>query len=387
MDNASKDQLIGWVHAMGVVHDVLRDDPEFPKPLLRRLEEDAARMARRLMRVAGPQNLDLTIVDGDGCATTFHDLHPDELEGISVPGFALPLIVLGAGQEPFPPGVREDLLAFRNAFNGLLALATMRTFCHVSGADDVCSFYYDELVDTRRWPEQLLQTPISLHDLPAGSQNVVFNLLGFPRELEALGSLGIDFNFETNYSNVNMAFVGFHGLLRYEPDPALRALYAEALERSLWDTGIDPRQPRVLGQSFFDFLYVGLRADGTDPETVLRGARTLAGFDPPPYRNPVRLNCDVVEILLRTCLGVDGTPITVAPVLGRSGALVAVDPLPKRIRPPSNFEWRSNPYAINGGGGDRINPGGDFRAAYWLGRFLERGAEGAANLSPHARGR
>jgi hypothetical protein len=387
MDNASKDQLIGWVYATGALYDVVRDDPAIPASFKRRLAEDAARMARRLMRPAGPLGLDLTILDADGCVTTFHDLHPDELEGVSVSGFVIPLIVSGGLGEPFPPGLLEDLQATRNAFNALLALATMRTFCHVSGARDVCSFYYDELVDARGWPALLLQTPIPLRELPAGSQERVFGLLGFPEDLTTLGSLGIDFNHETNYSNVNMAFVGFYGLLRYEAEPELRALYADALERSLWDTGIDPRQPRVLGQSFFDFIYAGLRAEGTDTAAVLRGATTLSEFDLPPYLNVPRENCDENEISRGACLAEDGTPIELAPSLGRSGALVAIDALPKRIRPPSNFEWRSNPYAVNGGGGDRINPGGDFRGAYWLGRFLRRGEGGAVNLASGTRGR
>jgi hypothetical protein len=215
----------------------------------------------------------------------------------------------------------------------------------------------------------------------------VFGLLDFPEDLTTLTSLGIDFNHETNYSNVNMAFVGFYGLLRYEPDPELRALYAEALKRSLWDTGINPRQPRALGQSFFDFIYAGLRSGGTDPAAVVRGASTLGEFDPPPYLNLLRENCDEAEITQGVCLAEDGTLLNLAPSLGRNGAIVAVDALPRRIRPPSNFEWRSNPFAVNGGGGDRINPGGDFRGAYWLGRHLRRGEAGAVNLAAGARGR
>jgi hypothetical protein len=29
-------------------------------------------------------------------------------------------------------------------------------------------------------------------------------------------------------------------------------------------------------------------------------------------------------------------------------------------------------------------PGGDFHAAYWLGRFLRRGTDASINTSPHA---
>ena len=101
----------------------------------------------------------------------------------------------------------------------------------------------------------------------------------------------------------------------------------------------------------------------------------------------LRENCDLAEIAAGSCEAEDGSRIELAPSLGRGGVLVAVDPLPKPLRPPSNFEWRSNPYAVNGGGGDRINPGGDFRGAYWLGRFLRRGKDGLVNRAAGTRGR
>lgn len=381
MDNASKDQLAGWVYAMGIAYDVAKDDPDIDPALVARLEADAARMARRLMRRAGPLDLDLSIVDGDGCATTFHDMNPEELEGVSVAQFTG---VIGANVED--PELQASVLAFRNAFNGLLGLAAIRTFCHISGERDVCAFYYHDLVDTRGWHELLVQTPIPITELPPAAQALLV-FAGFPPDLGTLGSLGIDTNYTTNYSNVNMAFVGFFGLLRYEPEPELRAIYADALERSLWDTGINPRQPAALDQSFFDFIYAGLRAKGTDLDAVQRGTDTLSSFDDPPYWNDAVENCDPDEIDAGVCTAIDGvTQIEIAPELGRSGTLVAVDPVPKAVRPPSNFEWRSNPYAVNGGGGDRLNPAGDFRGAYWLGRHLVRG-DGAANLTPNPRDR
>ena len=65
-----------------------------------------------------------------------------------------------------------------------------------------------------------------------------------------------------------------------------------------------------------------------------------------------------------------------------AGSGLSRDPLPKRLRPPSNFEWRSDPRSVNGGGGVRLNPGGDFRSAYWMGRVLEATGD---NISPVAR--
>ncbi|MGM0577972.1 MAG: hypothetical protein ACQEXJ_19755 [Myxococcota bacterium] len=56
------------------------------------------------------------------------------------------------------------------------------------------------------------------------------------------------------------------------------------------------------------------------------------------------------------------------------------------IRPPSNFDARSAPFKVNGGGGDRLNPGGDLLASYWIARYMQVNAPGETNVSPFARG-
>ena len=56
-----------------------------------------------------------------------------------------------------------------------------------------------------------------------------------------------------------------------------------------------------------------------------------------------------------------------------------------RIRPPSNFHPRSDPHQVNGGGGDRLNPGAGFHTAYWMGRYLAATPNVLANVSPIAR--
>ena len=55
------------------------------------------------------------------------------------------------------------------------------------------------------------------------------------------------------------------------------------------------------------------------------------------------------------------------------GDLITAEPLPMRIRTPSNYYWRSNPYKPNGGSnGAGMFAGPDFRLAYWMGRFIRR---------------
>lgn len=385
MDNASKDQLTGWVFAMGAIYDVIRHDPRIPDALVERLAADAATIARRLMRVGGPLGVDLTIIDGDGCATTFHDMHAEEIQGVPISYFLDPLIQAGGSE--LTPEHEAIISNYKNAFNSLLALSTMRTLCHISREEDVCAFYYNELVDNRGWPALLQQTPIPVAELPQSVRDLIAQLGLFPPDLPALGSLTIDVDEKTNYSNVNMAFVAFWGLLRYEPEPELRSLYQQALRNSLWDTGITPRQPAVLKQSLFDFIYTSVGPVGSLQSVIAGGAETLGHFTEPPYFNPVVENCDLLEISIGSCIAIDGSTIQLAPELGDDNIIVALAPVPKQIRPPSNFEWRSNPYAVNGGGGSRLNPGGDFRAAYWMGRFMQRSRNGEKNLARGAVGR
>ena len=67
----------------------------------------------------------------------------------------------------------------------------------------------------------------------------------------------------------------------------------------------------------------------------------------------------------------DGTELPLDTAAGRGDALVATIPVPMRIRPPSNYFWRSDPYRVNGDGdANALYPGVDFRLAYWMGRHL-----------------
>jgi hypothetical protein len=57
-------------------------------------------------------------------------------------------------------------------------------------------------------------------------------------------------------------------------------------------------------------------------------------------------------------------------VRARNGRLQACAPLPVEERPPSTFEWKENPYRLDGGGdGAKLYTGTDYLLAYWLGRY------------------
>jgi len=69
----------------------------------------------------------------------------------------------------------------------------------------------------------------------------------------------------------------------------------------------------------------------------------------------------------------------------RSGDSVSDIALDPSIRPPSNFDARSDPFELNGGGGLRLNPGGDLLAAYWMGRYFPLNPAGTRGMSPNVR--
>jgi MYXO-CTERM domain-containing protein len=239
-----------------------------------------------------------------------------------------------------------------------MSMGMMRTIFHITGDEEIGRFYYEEMVGRRDYMTSI-----------EGAISVIY------------------FNEQTNYSNVNMAFVAAYGVLRYETDGIIAPRIRTILQDHLWSPGRN-REAAGLGQAFFDVLYAGFqsgdRALGTT--AVAQGVANLAEFPDPPYWNPLVTNCDDAEIAAGRCTAIDGTTmIELAGEPGRGDSVVAVEPLPKRLRPPSNFEWRSDPHDVNGGGGGRLNPGGGFHAAYWMGRFLENGSTGFDNVSSTAR--
>ena len=336
LDDTSKDQVDGWVFALGAAYDAAKDDPTIPNSVLQPLIDDARAVGHKWMEKHTFINkeTDLVIVDADGRPTTFHDLSAEEASA----GLVLDTPV--------------------NGFNAIMSLGMMRTFFHMTGDEKIGRYYYEELIGRRNYLQ-----------VAEDSVNLIY------------------LKEQTNYSNVNMAFVAAYGLLRYETDPALAAHVRRILENKLYAPGVS-RQAKGLKQSFFDFIYAGFRTEGTKGpggQAVADGLETLKELRSAPYWNDAVENCDAAETAALSCKGIDGTPITLSPKPGRGDSLVATAPLPMRIRPPSNFEWRSDPHAVNGGGGTRLNPGAELLTAYWLGRLLRAGDLGVGNISPHAR--
>jgi hypothetical protein len=353
MDNTSKDQMIGYVFALGAFWDVVATDATIADSVRSDLQADALAMGRSLMQaveVRPGTMIDLVIRDANGCITRHHDLNARE---VPLDGSA--------------PLVLAETSTNRIGFNALAALGIVRTLVHVSGDAVLRDYYYDELIAARGYPTVLTTGAARVRNMFANT---------------CIGTCLV-----TNFSNVNMAFVSIYGVLRYETDPALRATYRAALESELWN-GPRPHMGLAIQQALFNVLYAGYRAGATDDAQADNAAASLAEWPAPPYWSPSVENCDAAETAAGSCIGIDGTTaIILDDVPARGGGLAAETALPKHLRVPNNFEWRSDPRVVNGDGGDRLNPGGDFLSAYWLGRFLVRAADSDANVSPIARNR
>lgn len=339
LDNASRDTVVGYVYALGVAYDIGANDPTIPSEKIERLRVHARDMGRRLttyIDVGADDDADLVLIDWDGRPTRFHALSAEEI----LEGF---VDKKGA-----------------NGFHAIMGLGIMRTLFHVSG-DEETYRRYRQLVGRRDY-------------------------------LGVIDDFLVDtlfFNEITNYSVVNMAYLAFYGVLRYESDPALARRYRELFEKRAYDVGIN-RDGRGLKMSFYDFMFAAFANTGTAGiglEAVADGTETLAHHPSPPYWDTRVYQCDADEIASLDCELDDGTRIQLSSRRGYGGStVVAVDPIPPQARVPSNFTWRADPHRVNGGGKPQMHFGGDFYGAYWLGRYMLATDDGMNNISPIARG-
>ncbi len=333
LDDTSKDQVVGYALAAVFLYDALVDDPLVSAEVTQDLAADLLAFARALQKVAPETGLDLSLRDADGRLTHFHDLNPREV----LPGLVVP----------------EN--ATQNGFNATLSLAIIRAAYHLSGDEALGHYYYDDLVGTRHFPGKL-----------TSGTDVVFS------------------GRTTNFSNVNMLAIAWCILARVEAEPTVRAQLQSVLETAFWNTG-NSRDASHDAQPWFDAVYASFSAKADDDALAARIRSTLSGFPPAPAFQRDVFNCDAAEIDAGQCLAVDGTTtITLEPPPTASAGPEAAAPVPMAVRPDSDFEWRSDPFQVNGGGDPGLmNPRGDYLAAYWLARLVDR--DPAKNLSPNAR--
>ncbi|MCZ7585999.1 MAG: hypothetical protein M5R36_23225 [Deltaproteobacteria bacterium] len=327
-DSCSRDQFIGWCAAFGGAWEVIKNDDGFSQDLKDRLQTAAKEIALSL-KVVRDSGFDLEIWDADE-RTTFHGyMNENAYDRIYLPW-----------------------LPIKDGMYAGMALGCVAALAYAAEDPEVDDYLYNTLIAQR-----------GLDLIIADNQ------------------MGVDLWLQSNYSGVNMAFMGFVLAMRYVDDESAQENLRFSMANKLYDKPDWPiRQPIEQKMSMYDFIYAAGMAGSSafdpmfeqpDQDAVDRGVETLLAFDTPPYWSRFVENCDDAEEAAFDCIGIDGvTHITPLGPVGRKGTLVAVEPIPKAIRRPSNFEWRSNPYEYNGGGSEsELLPGVDFRWAYWLGRW------------------
>ncbi len=319
-DSCSRDMYVGWVVAMGAVWEAIGPDPAFGDAL----KNDLRALARELLaslREVRQDGYDLEIRDADGRRTYHGILNENSIDRVYLQGAP-------------------------NGFNALMSAGIVSALAYISGWSDDLEYAQRDLIDGR-------------------------GLLTKARDTLPL----LDGGAYTNVSGYNMAFLSAHLAWRYSQRAIDKALIAEVME-VLYHRDGATRQPVEQSQALYDIVtlmvYQGDPVQRLDlPELALKIKTILSEFpEPPVFAEPV-MNCDDAEVERLNCVANDGTPLPLLGAVGWNDDLVAAVPVPMRLRPRSNFYWRSNPYAVNGGG-DRLSllPGADFRFVYWLGRTL-----------------
>ena len=348
IDSCSKDQLVGQVLGMVALYDALKGDADADPELLAQLSDDAAAIGRMLMQkheVAGLEGLfgsgeyDLMIWDADGRPTKYRDLNPLMLE-----------------QLVFAP----DSGKF-NVFNLFMAIGVLKGLLHVSGDPELEAFLYDECLGRRGWLDQAAHPtrPLAIDYIYAGTN--------------------------TNFDVPDMTGVALFLALYLETDDQVSAVLRAFLEDRWWNRAGETHTARLCKQPLWHALYLAVTDRGADAGLVDELVSLLSGFDLGPYWSPSRLNCDADELAARSCVAIDGTTVLALEDAKMGAEVWSKEALDPRIRPPSDFNARSNPFHVNGGGGDLLNPGGDLLAAYWLTRALGATVPGQVNRSPFAR--
>jgi hypothetical protein len=317
----------GWVLGYASTWEAIANDPTFAKEKKARMQADAAGIGHALMEV-GQEGYDLEIKDPDGRRTYHGILNENSIDRLYLDGA-------------------------HNGFNGILALGIVAALAYVSEDPALDEYLKKNLLEER-----------GLHLLARDNM------------------LGVDLDVKSNYSSYNMAFLGGWLGARYLCGEEARAVVREAIEVALYERPGADRQPAEQKQSYYDLTHVaalsgtsafaGPDAD-VDEAAMTRALDSLSEFESPPYFAPVRVNCDDTEIASGKCVASDGTPLDLMGYVGRGDELVAAQPLPLRTRPPSNYYWRSNPYAVDSpSDGSPLYSGVDFRVAYWMARFTKR---------------
>ena len=345
-DSVSRDQLIGWAAAFGAAWEVIADDGAIPPGIKDTLQGDARDLGRALMKV-GESGYDLEVPDADGRITLHGWLNEHNLDGQTY---------------------HESI---ENGFHAIMALGIVSSYAYCAQDPVLDEWLQDDLIGKRE----------------------------LARIVEEGVHVLTDFGYGSNYSNYNMAYMGFWLALRYIDDDGTRSTLRNSLQTSLYERPEKGFSTAEIHYSFYDFTVAAGMADANarggktgipDAQALANGLDTLSLFREPPYWNVEVMNCPMLEqfqckqqysdnnsctwddsLLQEPCLAIDGK--TEFKPIGCNAwkcTEAVADPVPWELQRPSNYHWRSAPNEPNGGGdGSALLPGVDFRFAYWAGRW------------------
>jgi hypothetical protein len=335
-DSCSRDQYLGWTTAFGVIWEVIKDDPTFDQADKDKLQQYAKEIGYSLMveRTGGPGSLgqafDLEIFDADQ-RTTYH----------------------GYINENAWDRYYLAWLPIKDGTYAMMALGAVAALSYCAEDEVLDSYLYDTLIGERHL------------------DRIVYNQM-----------LGVNLLWITNYSGINMDMEGALMAQRYLRDEQARERVRYATMVHMYELGdglFEKRQPEEYAYSLFDFVYAAAVShvsafnpieEPPDKGAMERGIQTLRDFAEPPYWGYPVENCDADEIASGHCVLNNGDEVTVLGYVGRNDELLCQEPIPHIVRPVSNYHWRSCPYDPNGDGDPaNMNPGVDFRWAYWFARW------------------
>jgi hypothetical protein len=320
IDSCSRDMLFGWTFGAAAAWEVIEKDPTIDAAMKARLKADAKGVLDGLM-IVRPSGKDLELWDPDGRRAYHGNLHESSID-------------------------RDYVL--ENGPASMMALGEVAGLVSIV-SDATATAYLQSLVTQR-----------GLVDAMNQSMFVV--------------ALGGD---ASNHSAYNMLFMTAWMAHRYIDDPNVRQQIKKPVEQDLYSPIVGVR-PRDWKQSFFDFVLAASTGDAWvhggakttyDAAAVARGLETLSGFAPAPFYGSTVENCDASEIAAGSCLLNDG--VTTVSLKTVKWGLVGDTAVPMKVRPPSNFYWRTDPFLVNGSGDpNTLIPGSDIRSSYWLGRWV-----------------
>jgi hypothetical protein len=155
---------------------------------------------------------------------------------------------------------------------------------------------------------------------------------------------------EINYSDEEMAMLGFHPLLQYEKDPALRKVYLKGLEQ-WWENEKREKNPAWIA------IYVAsIKAASVHGKGYADGGRWTLEHYPMDLVEYKVENSWRPELKWQKDLDREDHRETTE----------LISPDERRV-----MRWNGNPFVVDGGGdGKSEDDGAAFLMGYWMGRYL-----------------